>query len=83
MAMKFKVMDYVGRNGDIWKRCIRQTNPLRGKPQDADEVIRWCEQQFGPTIWNITATWSVGGDGYSSYYFRNPEDCEWFLLRWS
>jgi len=83
MVMKFKVDDYVGGNGDIWKRCIRVTNPLRGKPQEADQMILWCEQQFGPRVRDITATWSVGRDGYSSYYFRNSEDCEWFLLKWS
>ena len=83
--MKFQVMDCIGGNGDIWKRCVRMTNPLRGKPQEADQMILWCEEQFGPRVHDITATWSVGRDGYSysSDYFRNPEDCQWFLLRWS
>ena len=81
--MKFKVVDYVGGNGDIWKRAIRQTNGLRGKPQEAVEVYRWCREQFGPVPTDITARWCCSHDGYSAYYFRNPEDCEWFLLRWS
>ena len=81
--MKFKVVDYVGGNGDIWKKCLRLTNPLRGKPQEVDEVIRWCEEQFGPRVRDITARWSFSRDGYSAYYFRNQQDCEWFLLRWA
>ena len=84
--MKFKVMDYVGGNGDIWKRCIRQTNSLRGKPQEAVEVYRWCREQFGmnsegPTSHGVR--WCSSRDGYSAYYFRDPEDCAFFLLRWS
>jgi hypothetical protein len=96
MVMKFKVMDYVGGNGNIWKRAIRLTNGLRGEPQEAVEVYWWCREQFGmnsegpeqfgmnsegPTSHGVR--WCCSRDGYSAYYFRNSEDCEWFLLRWS
>lgn len=86
MVMKFKVVDYVGGNGKPSIRCIRVTNALRGKPQEAGDVLCWCRDQFGTNTEGTGSSdyrWCVSRDGYSSYYFRNPEDCEWFLLKWS
>ena len=82
MVMKFKVVEHV-INGESWKRAIRMTNAIRGKPQEADEVYRWCNKQFGPVPSDNTVKWCCSYDGYSAYYFRDPADCAWFLLKWS
>ena len=84
--MKFIVVDYVGGNGNTWKRAIRLTNGLRGAQQEAIEVYHWCREQFGVNSEStnlVDTRWCCSRDGYSAYYFRNSADCEWFLLRWS
>lgn len=44
--------------------------------------IEWCEETFGPQPKNPDA-WSRWQIKYSSIYFRDSKDYEWFMLRWS
>ena len=49
-----------------------------------DQLVEWCNQTFGPsnymaldTVQNI---WFMTAD---TFYFEQPEQLEWFMLRWS
>ena len=78
MAIKLRVSDYYRSNGTVWKQVAYYPA--------ADEMRRWCEKQFGLyEKLNLAEDrrWSISLDGHSTFFFRNPEDCEWFLLRWS
>ena len=46
------------------------------------DCINWCEETFGPQPKNPDA-WSRWQIKYSSIYFRDSKDYEWFMLRWS
>ena len=42
--------------------------------------MRWCEQEFKELDW-LDLRWRYNSEGV--FEFKNAEDCEWFLLRWS
>ncbi len=47
-------------------------------------LLDWVTETFGPTAQD--GVWSAGERWYAnnaSFYFRNLEDRDWFLLRWS
>jgi len=53
----------------------------RAKIPEAWARVKWCEQQFGPTVWwNSTARWYRDG-GYIC--FRDESDYVLYLLRWA
>ena len=44
------------------------------------EMIKWCEEQFGPVIYNYqTARWAPLE---WKIHFRYEKDRNWYLLRW-
>lgn len=45
------------------------------------EMYEWCEQQFGPSDSHVPRRWFRHFTG--KFYFKNDEDMNWFLLRWS
>lgn len=47
-------------------------------------MMEWMVETFGPTPKD--GVWTPGARWYSNnarFYFRNVEDRDWFLLRWS
>lgn len=46
---------------------------------EADEIYEWCNKTFSDE--SITDRWC--SRGYTTYLFKNEEDRNWFLLRWS
>lgn len=44
--------------------------------------LEWCEETFGPQPKNPDA-WSRWQIKYSSLHFRDAQDYEWFILKWS
>jgi len=48
------------------------------------EMTEWMIETFGPTpkdgVWTPNARWYVNN---SKFWFRNEEDLNWFVLRWS
>jgi hypothetical protein len=80
MVMKFRVSDYHRSNGTVWKQIFSMDRGLES------ELFFWCVEQFGPfepAVLPEDRRWSISLDKYSTYYFRNPQDCTAFLLRWS
>jgi hypothetical protein len=47
------------------------------------ERIEWCEQNFGPEPRDPDAWSRWYHDGYTRIKFRDAQDYEWFMLRWS
>ena len=45
--------------------------------------MRWCTETFGDECWqnSTNGRWRYNTEGV--FEFKNAEDCEWFLLRWS
>ena len=43
----------------------------------------WCTETFGDEWWqnSTNGRWRYNTEGV--FEFKNAEDCEWFLLRWS
>lgn len=41
---------------------------------DFDEMINWCEKTFTPERYDFTSNW---------VWFKNEDDRNWFILRWS
>lgn len=46
---------------------------------ETDEIYEWCNKAFSDE--SITDRWY--SRGYRTYLFKNEEDRNWFLLRWS
>ncbi len=47
-------------------------------------MMEWMVETFGPTPED--GVWTPGARWYSNnarFYFRNAEDRDWFILRWS
>ena len=83
MVMKFRVSDYHRSNGTVCKQVLYESG---GLPESQSELYHWCTEQFGPfepAVLPEDRSWSISLDGHSTFFFRNPEVCEWFLLRWS
>ena len=86
MSIKLRVSDYYRSNGTVWKQvaCTRPEPYEYGPPAPA--LRSWCVEQFGPlddAVLSEDRRWSISLDNHSTYYFRNPQDCTAFLLRWS
>lgn len=51
--------------------------------KDYTDVVHWCREQFGSHPRNPDA-WSRWVHKYEDkIYFRDAQDYEWFVLRWS
>lgn len=84
MVMKFRVSNHRRSNGTVWKKVLFESGTPWASNQS--ELYHWCTEQFGPfepAVLPEDRRWSISLDTWSTYYFRNAEDCEWFLLRWS
>jgi len=49
-----------------------------------NEMMEWTVEQFGPTAHD--GVWTPGMRWYANnakFWFRNPKDRDWFVLRWS
>ena len=48
------------------------------------QMMSWAIENFGPTpedgVWTSGARWYANN---ARFYFRNIEDRDWFLLRWT
>jgi hypothetical protein len=56
-------------------------------PNNSDrwnEMMQWMIDTFGPTshdgVWTPSMRWYANN---SKFWFRNQQDLEWFILRWS
>lgn len=49
---------------------------------DYDEIIDWCEQQFGsqPVRHDAWSRWWQNGQ--DRVFFRDAKDYNWYVLRW-
>ena len=43
--------------------------------------MKWCEKEFGYEQFDWQDRWRYNSEGV--FEFKDAEDCEWFLLRWS
>jgi hypothetical protein len=73
---------------DIYGETYHAATPVGWMLDDKNitwkEILDWVTETFGPTAED--GVWSAGERWYannSSFYFRNLEDRDWFLLRWS
>lgn len=84
MVMKFRVSDYHRSNGTVWKQVLVVSDIPWAENQS--KLFLWCTEQFGPFEPYVSPEdrrWSISLDKQSYYYFRDPQDCTAFLLRWS
>ena len=48
------------------------------------EIIKWCEEQFGPGGRNKKCRWRYGWTSSDNvYHFKQAKDAMLFVLRWS
>jgi hypothetical protein len=52
-------------------------------PRDQQAAFAWCVKQFGPEPKNTDAWTRWYFNVNRTFRFRDAEDYEWFLLRWS
>lgn len=49
-----------------------------------NDMLEWMIDTFGPTpitgVWEPDARWYANN---AKFWFRNPKDRDWFVLRWS
>lgn len=49
-----------------------------------DDMMAWMTETFGPTaqdgVWTADQRWYANN---SKFWFRDKQDLEWFMLRWS
>lgn len=54
--------------------------PMAWNAHSADEVIAWCNEQFGYSLysdWMVNPAWNV-----DTYSFRTEAHRNWFIMRW-
>lgn len=49
----------------------------------ANDILTWCNEKFGPADSFSKKGWHTSIDGYSCFYFSKEADRTLFLLRWS
>ena len=53
-----------------------------GSHENLQARVKWCEENFGPEPKNHDA-WSRWYTWFGCIKFRDSQDYEWFMLRWS
>ena len=56
----------------------------RSDPAEWNSMLEWMIETFGPApndgVWTPGARWYANS---ARFWFREPADRDWFLLRWS
>lgn len=53
--------------------------PYRYNTNNMNDIYEWCKKTFGENL--TDRRWYIRGS--TTYLFKNEEDRNWFLLRWS
>lgn len=73
-------VDWNFQYNEPWDLWIGYYSPMI--PEEVPDVLGWCEDTFGLRSFHIDSVIRWGYSG-GDIWFRNREDVDWFLLRWS
>ena len=68
--------------GTVYGQKYLTVGPQSGAKWDA--MMTWMTETFGPTakdgVWTADQRWDANN---AKFWFRDKQDLEWFMLRWS